>query len=155
VEIAAEIEPEVEEAEVMLEPDDSSVSPVEAVSEPENLDEVSLLEDDTFSPTPVVRSQTPPTTNPEIAPNPALENSDSTVQKIRQTLVSTGDLKPQPQVSETFVVPPSSLLEAQITPENLDTIQDFDIPDDDSLDLDSTSDSLDLGDDLLDDLDDE
>ena len=59
----------------------------------------------------------------------------------------------QPQrsdVSETFMVPPSSLVEA--VPEPLDSLEDPpDLDDDDALDL---GDSLDLGDDL-EDLDDE
>jgi hypothetical protein len=156
VEIDAEFESELDEPEVMLEPDDTNVTTDAPGNEAESFDEISLMEDDTFSPAPLVPGQKPPGTTPELPSNPELYGS-STAQKIRQTLESTGDLKPQPQgvPAETFMVPPASLEEAQVTPEELDTLSDFEVSDDDSLDLDSEADTLDLGEDLLDDLDEE
>jgi hypothetical protein len=80
----------------------------------------------------------------------------NTAQEIRQTLESTGDLRPL-EAAETFMVPPDNLVEAASpSSNNIDNIDfnDFDSTDDDSLDLDSAPDSLDLGG-GLDDLDDE
>ncbi|MDR1310056.1 MAG: hypothetical protein LBL95_09220 [Deltaproteobacteria bacterium] len=150
VEVSAEVEPLLDEPEVMLEPDDGTEAPGD-----EGVEVVSLIEDDTFSPPPIIPGQRPPMVQPEIPPNPALAG-ENTVQKIRQTLVSTGDLKPNDEgPGETFMVPPSSLVEAQVSLDDLDSIDDLAPPDDDSLDLGSEAESLDLGGDLLDDLDDE
>ncbi|MDR2388088.1 MAG: hypothetical protein LBE80_10985, partial [Deltaproteobacteria bacterium] len=72
-------------------------------------------------------------------------------------LESTGDLKPRGPAgaSETFMVPPASLEEAKLAAEDFDSLDDFEAPDDDSLDLGSDSDTLSIGEGLLDDLDDE
>ncbi|MDR3134610.1 MAG: hypothetical protein LBU69_00780 [Deltaproteobacteria bacterium] len=134
----------------MLEPDDSEVSTIEVTVTPKEPESVSLLEDDTYSPPPIT-----PDLTPELPASPA--KGDSAVQKIRQTLESTGDLRPQaPKApTETFMIPPANLEEAKLAVEDLDNLSDFDTPDDDSLDLDGEAESLDLGDGLLDDLEDE
>jgi hypothetical protein len=133
----------------MLEPDDTTDSPVEVMTVAHGPESIDLLEDDTFSPPPSPAGQKPVGFAPELPSS----DTDSAVQKIRQTLEATGDLKPQP--AETFMVPPAELEEAKIDAEDLDPIQDFEIPDDDSLDFDTNSSSMDLDKDLLDDLDDE
>ena len=118
------------------------------------------LEDDTFSPPPLNPNVRPPSAGPEL-PEAPINHNGAAVQMIRQTLESTGDLKPQEAFSapvspaaETFMVPPDSLQEALAPAGELDALPDFDSADDDSLDLDS-SESLSLGDGLLDDLDDD
>jgi hypothetical protein len=124
----------------MLEPDDGSPFPA------------SPVENVTISPT------APDSRSPKSTQMPSNQaTGDSAVRQIRKTLEATGDLKPQlqNQASETFMIPPSSLEEAQISSEDLDITHSFDEPEEDSLDLDSDPNSLDLGDGLLDDLDDE
>jgi hypothetical protein len=140
----------------MLEPDDGAEMTVEVSSDTSIPETVTLLEDDTFSPPPYNPNQRPPTVAPELPVTPSSQG-ESTVQRIRETLESTGDLKPQSSnpMAETFMVPPGSLEEAKLAVEDLDTLQDFEVHEDDSLDLDSDSDSMSLGDGLLDDLDDE
>ena len=151
-----EVEPDLDEPEVMLEPDDTMEPPVEVSTLSQGPNGVNLLEDDTFSPPPPPPpGQRPPSISPELPSLPP-QVSDPTVQTIRQTLESTGDLKPQVAAApgETFLVPPAAIEEARVADEDLDALSDFEIPDDDSLDI-AESDSMDLGQDLLDDLDDE
>jgi hypothetical protein len=141
-----DLETPIDEPEVMLEPD---VEDNQANQEPRNF-EVDLLDDDQFE------TSQPPTALAATEPSQK-EINDSTLQRIRKTLEQTGDLKPSPAQSapsETFMVPSSSLEEAQV-----EEVGDMDIDqigslDDDSLDLDPGHDDLDLSA-SLDDLDDE
>jgi hypothetical protein len=153
--------------------------------------DVDILEDDTFSPSDVsvaeeitIEPELPAIPKPETtlavpaapraakpispAPKPAETVSpkyaESTVQRIRKALESTGDIKPEPPkgAAETFMVPPSSLVEAP-EPDVLAAPDDVSIDSfDDLTELDSgEEDSLDFGSDdvnmaaNLDDLDDE
>jgi hypothetical protein len=154
-EAISEVEPDLEETEVMLEPEESADSPLEVSTISAEPEPAGLLEDDTFSPPQITPGQMP-MAPPELPPAP-VATEDPAYQKIRQTLEATGDLKPKPTdpMAETFMVPPASLEEAKPAFEDLDALPDFDADDDDSLDLGSDSESMSFGDELLDDLDDE
>jgi hypothetical protein len=151
-----EVEPDLDEPEVMLEPDDSGEPMVDVSSVEQVPETVNILKDDTFSPPPFEPLPRPPAEIPGPAASPSAGIGNAVAQ-IRETLEATGDLKPRAagNAAETFMVPPASLQEAQLAAEDLDSLDDFDAPDDDSLDLGSDSDSLSIGEGLLDDLDDE
>jgi hypothetical protein len=162
VELSAdEFEPDIDAADVLLEPEEADEAPgaFPAAEQTAQLapapvsDLVSILEeDDTYSPPPLQKIQAPPETPPPSQAIPAA------AREIRQALEATGDLRPA-EAAETFMIPPDNLV--QTTPaadvdSDVDSVDldDFETADDDSLDLDSDPDSLNLGA-SLDDLDDE
>jgi hypothetical protein len=103
--------------------------------------------DDTLSPVEAPAPHAPPELDSDLAPPPGRPLAEGAISSIRHTLESTGDIKPQVRqdAAETFMVPPSSLEEAEpLAAPDLEG-------DEDALDL---GDTLDLGGDL-DDLDEE
>ncbi|MDR1655960.1 MAG: hypothetical protein LBT47_00175 [Deltaproteobacteria bacterium] len=182
-------EPDLEEPEVLLEPeiDDLDISETAAAVQapppkaPPTLrdtpvpnqskiptaltdDDIDVALDDTLGPVEVAvvapavaraAPSPPPSSTRPITPV-GTNTPNQTVSQIRQTLEPTGDVNAAPSSlnpSETFMVPPTNLEEA-----DLESANDLkDLPD-----LDSDDDTLDLGDgeslnlsDSLDDLDDE
>jgi hypothetical protein len=156
VEITTDIEPDLEDPEVLLEPDEipnQAAAVSQAAKQGDGLDIVNILEeDDTFSPP---EPGSIPMSYPETPPLAQSLGGDGPARSIRRTLEATGDLRPQ--AAETFMVPSDNLeeaedLEAMPSLDSVD-LDGFDAADDDSLDL-GGDDNLDLGG-SLDDLDDE
>jgi hypothetical protein len=153
VELDAEIEPDLDEPEVLLEPDDDYPVPPTPGGPPRQ----AASGDDTGISVDVV-----PVDDTISAPfhPPGQQGVGEAINSIRQTLEATGDIKPQAgrqsaaqknEAAETFMVPSSSLVEAETMAadslgdlDSLDDAPDLEA-DDDSLDL---SDSLDLDGDL-------
>jgi hypothetical protein len=162
--LAAEVVPDLDEPEVLLEPefDEAPQPPVRpplpspiSLDEPDGTSvevEVATV-DDTI--TPIEPPRPEPSMEPELPPPPRRQPDESAINRIRETLESTGDIKPQPRAdaAETFMVPPSKLEEAE--PAILSPPDDLaGLDDEDSLDLGGDDDSMTLPPDL-DDLDDE
>jgi hypothetical protein len=145
-----EIEADLDEPEVLLEPDDDFPAPASPGGAPR---QAAAGDDAGISIDVVPVDDTMSSTTPPPSPPPGQQGVGDAISSIRQTLEATGDIKPQAarqaaqksEAAETFMVPSSSLEEA--VPMTADSLGDLDSLDD-APDLETDDDSLDLSESL-------